>query len=44
MVPGSAFVYNEGTLHSPRRAGATKLIRVEGRNLDGMKRLSYEPV
>ena len=44
MTPGSAFVYNEGTLHSPRREGPTKLIRIEGRNLSGMKRLSYEPV
>lgn len=44
MKPGSAFVYNEGTLHSPRRAGPTKLIRIEGRDLSGMKRLSYEPV
>jgi predicted metal-dependent enzyme (double-stranded beta helix superfamily) len=44
MTPGSAYVYNEGKLHSPRRFGATRLIRIEGQNLDGIKRLSYEPV
>ena len=40
MTPGSAYLYNEGVLHSPRRESATRLIRIEGRNLDGVKRLS----
>src|SRR5262249_8666023 len=29
LVPGDAYVYNEGDLHSPRREGSTKLIRIE---------------
>jgi hypothetical protein len=42
LSPGMAHVYNEGDLHSPRRTGSTKLIRVEGRNLEGIRRLAYE--
>jgi hypothetical protein len=41
---GMAYVYNEGDLHSPRREGSTKLIRIEGTNMDKVKRLSYEKV
>ena len=44
LKPGMAYVYNEGDLHSPRREGSTKLIRVEGTNMDKVKRLSYEKV
>jgi predicted metal-dependent enzyme (double-stranded beta helix superfamily) len=44
LTPGMAYVYNEGDLHSPRRAGATSLIRIEGKNLDTVRRLRYEPV
>ena len=44
LVPGSAHVYNEGDLHSPRRDGPTRLIRIEGINMDKVKRLSYERV
>jgi len=44
LKPGMAVVYNEGVLHSPRREGPTRLIRIEGRNLDGVKRDVYEPV
>ena len=44
MTPGTAYLYNEGILHSPRRAGATRLIRIEGRDMSGIKRLSYEAV
>lgn len=43
LKPGMAQVYNEGQLHSPRREGPTRLIRIEGRNLDGVRRLRYEP-
>jgi hypothetical protein len=39
---GDAHVYNEGDLHSPRREDTTRLIRVEGRNLLGIKRDKYE--
>jgi hypothetical protein len=44
LKPGMAYVYNEGDLHSPRREGSTKLIRIEGANMDRVKRLKYEAV
>lgn len=44
LKPGMACLYNEGQLHSPRREDATRLIRIEGLNMDGVKRLRYEPV
>jgi hypothetical protein len=44
LKPGMAYVYNEGDLHSPRREGSTKLIRIEGTNMDKVKRLKYEAV
>ena len=44
LKPGMAHLYNEGDLHSPRRADSTRLIRIEGRNMDGVKRFSYEPI
>jgi hypothetical protein len=44
LKPGMAYAYHEGQLHSPRREGPTRLIRIEGRNLDKVKRLAYEPV
>ncbi len=43
LTPGMAHVYNEGDLHSPRRDGPTRLIRLEGRNMDKVRRLAYEP-
>ena len=42
LEPGMAHVYNEGDLHSPRRDGPTALIRIEGTNMDKVKRLAYE--
>ena len=42
LTPGMAHVYNEGELHSPKRSGPTGLIRVEGTNMDKVKRLKYE--
>ncbi len=39
-----AQLYNEGTLHSPKREGPTQLIRIEGQNMDGVKRLRYEAI
>jgi predicted metal-dependent enzyme (double-stranded beta helix superfamily) len=42
LAPGMARLYNEGVLHSPRREGPTRLIRIEGQNLDNVRRLSYE--
>ena len=44
LKPGMAYVYNEGDLHSPLRAGSTKRIRIEGTNMDKVKRLAYERV
>ena len=44
LRPGMAHVYNVGDLHSPRRDGPTRLIRIEGTNMDRVRRLSYERV
>jgi hypothetical protein len=44
LTPGTAHVYNEGDLHSPSRSGSTRLIRIEGKNLDNIRRLAYEAV
>jgi hypothetical protein len=38
MKPGDAHLYDVGAVHSPRRAAACKLIRIEGKNLDHVKR------
>ena len=43
LTPGIAHVYNEGDLHSPSRAGSTRLIRIEGTNMEKVKRLKFEP-
>ena len=44
LTPGVAYLYNEGDLHSPRRRAPTQLIRIEGMNMDRIKRLKFEPV
>ncbi len=44
LTPGMAYVYNEGDLHSPRRDGPTRLIRVEGTNVEKIRRLAYEAI
>ncbi len=44
LTPGMAHVYNEGQLHSPRRDGPTRLIRIEGRNVEKLRRLAYEKI
>ena len=44
LTPGTAYLYNEGDLHSPRREAATKLIRIEGKNMEKVKRFPYERV
>jgi len=38
LRPGDAHFYDVGIVHSPNRAGPTKLIRIEGANLDHIKR------
>jgi len=42
LKPGMAHVYNEGDLHSPRREGPTRLLRLEGTNMDKVPRVAYE--
>jgi predicted metal-dependent enzyme (double-stranded beta helix superfamily) len=44
LTPGMAHLYNEGDLHAPRRAGPTRLIRIEGMNMAKIRRRAYELV
>jgi predicted metal-dependent enzyme (double-stranded beta helix superfamily) len=44
LAPGQAHVYNEGDLHSPSRTGPTRLIRIEGTNMEKIKRHKFEAV
>ena len=44
LKPGMAHIYHEGDLHSPRRAGPTRLLRIEGTNMDRVKRLAFEKI
>jgi hypothetical protein len=44
LKPGMAKLYNEGDIHSPRRDGPTRLIRIEGRNMEGQPRGTFERV
>jgi hypothetical protein len=44
MRPGDAYLYDIGVLHSPRREAATRLLRIEGVNMDRVKRFPYEAV
>ena len=44
LTPGSAYLYNEGDLHSPLRRGPTQLIRIEGVNMDRIQRDKFEVV
>jgi len=39
-----AHLYNEGDLHSPRRDGPIRLIRIEGKNMEKVQRFPYERV
>jgi predicted metal-dependent enzyme (double-stranded beta helix superfamily) len=38
LRPGMAHLYDVGAVHSPWRAGPTKLLRIEGANLDRVQR------
>lgn len=42
LEPGQAYVYQVGDLHSPHREAETRLIRIEGMNMDNVKRDKYE--
>jgi len=44
LMPGMAHVYNEGDLHSPKRVDSTMLIRIEGVNMEKVKRYKFEAV
>jgi hypothetical protein len=44
MKPGDAYFYDIGVLHSPERKGSTRLLRIEGVNMDRVTRLPYEAV
>lgn len=44
LTPGVAHVYNEGDLHSPSRAASTRLIRIEGMNMEKVRRLKFQAV
>lgn len=44
LQPGMAHFYDVGVLHSPRRDGPTKLLRIEGMNMERVKRKAYEAV
>ncbi len=44
LNPGDARVYQKGDIHSPKRENSTKLIRIEGVNMDTVKRNWYEAV
>ena len=44
MRVGDAYLYDIGVLHSPERKSATRLLRIEGLNMDRIKRRPYEAV
>ena len=44
LAPGVSQAYDVGEFHSPKREGETRLIRIEGINLDTITRDKYEAV
>ncbi len=44
LVPGDAHLYPTGAVHAPYRAGPTRLIRIEGKNTDKIKRTPIKAV
>ncbi len=44
LTPGMAYLYEPGVLHSPRREKPTSLLRIEGMNLERIRRLRYVAV
>ncbi len=38
MKPGDSHLYDVGAVHSPKRDGLTRLVRIEGKNLDHVQR------
>lgn len=43
LTPGTAHFYPVGAVHSPSRDDSTKLVRIEGANLDHVRRTPIEP-
>lgn len=44
MTPGSAYLYDIGALHAPTRHATTDLVRIEGTNMDHVKRFKFDEV
>jgi len=44
MEPGMAHFYAVGDVHAPNRSGKSMLLRIEGANLDHIKRSHIKPV
>jgi hypothetical protein len=44
LRPGDVHLYNEGAVHAPSRSGPTRLIRIEGTNLEKVARGKYAVV
>ncbi|HML13869.1 MAG TPA: hypothetical protein VK456_11205 [Xanthobacteraceae bacterium] len=44
MKPGDSHLYDVGAVHSPNRRGLTKLVRIEGKNLDHVQRSNIKAV
>ena len=42
LQPGDAHFYDVGVVHSPKRDSLTKLVRIEGTNLDHVKRTNIK--
>lgn len=42
LQPGDARFYDVGVVHSPKRDSLTKLVRIEGTNLDHVKRTNIK--
>lgn len=42
LRPGDVHVYNEGEIHAPARGGFSRLVRIEGTNLEKVARGTYE--
>lgn len=42
MKPGDAYLYDVGVLHSPERKDDTRLLRIEGLNMNKVRRFPYE--
>lgn len=44
LEPGDARAYLAGDVHSPKRVASTKLIRIEGKNMDTVTRDKFDAV